>query len=970
MNNNLFYKRLELASFTLLLIIAVAIALLFSEHISLKAFKISLAVLLMIALGLFILLRQALTETITLGKHRFKSAEYKFAKLFESNVIGILVSSHEGVVLDANEAFLKMVGYDQTDLANLKIRWDHVITPESRVETDAALGRLEKEGFYKPFEKHLERKDGTKFWALCGSSALYDRKEGDIVSYIVDITQRKDAEQKATEYENIISTQQEEFKAVFMNAPAYITIRRGPELRYVFVNNAITAISRNLDLLGKTNEEVFAGTGSEQDQLIAKQVYETGESVKGTAYKLNYINDEGEPEAVYLDYMLTPVFDHNGKVDGVAFFGNDVSELVTANREMELSKNKFAFLADTIPHKVWITNAEGEMQYLNKAWLEYADITFIDNDGPKWLEIIHPDDLDMTQRAWNEAREQGKEYWLESRFRHHHGEFRWHQIYAVPFKDANGQIVYWVGINTDIHDHKMQLQHLQDNEAYFRNLSEETPFIVWKSDRFGKCVYLNKKWTEITGLSIEDSLGSGYRKAMLIDDDDAYRRNWIETLHTHSLYQGKFQLRVADGSYRWFFSQANPHYVNSVFEGYVGSIVDITEQELSTRAIKELSDKKDEFLSIASHELKTPLTSIKASIQLIARAISTDHKVSPFAVKASEQLLRLERLISDLLDVSKINSGKLVYNNTVFYFKEMLREVVQSIQQTTPKHKIIVEHSDKVILLGDRFRLEQVLYNFLSNAIKYSPEADRVVVASRVKDNHLVVSIQDFGIGISTDNLNKAFDRYYRVDDTAMRFQGLGLGLFISAEILRRHNGNYWIESEPGKGSTFFFSLPLNDTSHLVKPETDGRTFYRDSKVEIRYNPILHLLETNWNGFQNFETIKKGCLEMLHLLELNKCTKVLNDNTHVLGNWALASEWGGKVWLPAMEKAGLRHFAWIHSESAFSRLVASKIANYYHGVFVTQFFDRREEAIDWLDHVDDSHSPKDTSPESNAAELI
>ncbi|HUH32934.1 MAG TPA: ATP-binding protein, partial [Daejeonella sp.] len=432
----------------------------------------------------------------------------------------------------------------------------------------------------------------------------------------------------------------------------------------------------------------------------------------------------------------------------------------------------------------------------------------------------------------------------------------------------------------------------------------------------------------------------------------------------------KFQLRGADGGYRWFFSQANPHYVNSVFEGYVGSIVDITEEELSTRAIKELSEKKDEFLSIASHELKTPLTSIKASIQLIARAISTDHKISPFAVKASEQLLRLERLIADLLDVSKINSGKLVYNNTVFYFKEMLREVVQSIQQTTSTHKVVVEHSDKVILLGDRFRLEQVLYNFISNAIKYSPEADKVVISSRVKDNNLVVSVQDFGIGISTENLSKAFDRYYRVDDTAMRFQGLGLGLFISAEILKRHNGNYWVESEPGKGSTFFFSLPLNDTTHLAKPETDGRTFYKDSKVELRYNPIKHVLETNWHGFQNLETIKKGCLEMLHLLEANNCAKVLNDNTHLLGNWALASEWGGKVWLPAMEKAGLRYFAWIHSESTFSRLAASKITRYSTDLLVTQFFDHREDAIAWLDHVQDSDASENISPESNAAKLI
>ena len=949
MNDKLTYSRLEWASFALLLIIAIAIALVFFENIPLAVFKVALVVLLLFAFAMFLVLRRTLSATIRQGKQRFKTAEYKFEKLYESNIIGILISTHEGVVLEANDAVLDMVKYSREDLANSRIRWEEVIMDESKDATASALRKLEKVGYYKPVEKHIERKDGSKLWVLCGSAALYDDRNGDLISYVIDISQEKEAEEKAAEYERIIKAQQEEFKSVFLNAPAFISIRRGSDLRYVFVNKAITAITKRDDHIGKTHSQVYDDAISRQDQLMAEEVYKTGKAIKGSGYKIDYKDENGESKVLYLDYMVTPVFDSSGKVDGVAFFGYDVTDLVTANQEMELSKNKFAFLADTMPHKVWITNAESELQYVNKAWMEYRNLKSVEDGAIQWSSIIHPDELQLILEKWNESLSTGAELNLESRFLHHSGEYRWHQSRAVPFKDSQGKIVYWVGINTDIHEQKMQLKHLKDAEAYFRNLSEETPFIVWRSDRDGKCVYLNQKWTELTGLSVKESLGHGFRKAMLIENMDAYRRNWHETLQTHSLYQEKFQLRTADGSYRWVFSQANPHYVNSHFEGYVGSIVDITEQELSSQAIKELSDKKDEFLSIASHELKTPLTSIKASIQLIARAISADNRVSQFAVKASEQLVRLERLISDLLDVSKINSGRLVYNNTVFYFREMLKEVVQSIQHTTPTHQIIIERSDKVILLGDRFRLEQVVYNFLSNAIKYSPEADRVIVNSQVKENDLVVSVQDFGIGIAAENLKNAFDRYYRVDDTAMRFQGLGLGLFISAEILKRHNGSFWIESEHGKGSTFFFSLPLNDTSHAIKPETDHRSFYKDSKVEVKYNAEKHWLETYWHGFQNLETIKHGCLKMLELLEKNNCDKVLNDNTHILGNWSDASEWGGKVWLPAMETAGLRYFAWVHSESAFSKLAASRLANLSQGNLITRFFDHKEQAVEWLE---------------------
>ena len=959
MNDQVTYRRLERASVGLLLVIAAAIGLLIFESISLLVFKISLTVLLLAAVILLYFLRRAITGTIEQGKNRFKSAEFKFQKLVQSNLLGILISNYEGVVLEANDAFLNMVGYSRRDLLGSKILWGEVITTESLEETTRAMADLARQGYYEPIEKLLKTKDGQKMWVLCGSAALQKKEEGDLISFVIDITKRKEAEERAIKFERRIKTQQEEFESVFMNAPAFITIRRGSELRYEFVNKTMSSLAMQHRNGASPPSEIAPDPISLLDPEMARQVYQTGESIKGTSYKVDYLNNKGEEQVLYLDYILSPVFNHHGQVDGVAFFGNDVTELVTSMQELEVSHNKFAFLADTMPHKVWIINAGGELQYLNKAWLEFADIKSAEEQTIKWSSVIHPEEAEMTVEAWNKALSAGTEFKLESRFRRFDGQYRWHSTHAVPFKDASGAIVYWVGINTDIHDQKVQLQHLQDNEAYFRDLSEETPFIVWKSDRQGKCVYLNKKWVEITGLSLEESLGSGYMKALDIDDFDAYRQNWLDTVRNHSLYQYKFRLRTADESYRWVFCQANPHYVNSMFDGYLGSIVDITDQELTSQAIRELSERKDEFLSIASHELKTPLTSIKASIQLISRALSPDHKVSQFAIKASEQLMRLEKLISDLLDVSKINSGRLVYNNTVFNFTQMLEEVVQSVQHTTHTHRIIIEHSDTITLSGDRYRLEQVVYNFLSNAIKYSPGADKVILNSQVKDNQVEVYVRDFGIGIAPENLNKTFDRYYRVDDTAMRFQGLGLGLFISAEILKRHNGHFWVESEVGKGSCFYFSLPLNEPLEAEGPSADHHTVYKDSKLEIQYDDEKGWIEADWHGFQNFESIKRGWLEIQALLRQNQCSKVLNDNTNVLGNWEDASEWGGKVWLPAMQEAGLLYLAWVHSESTFSRMAEQKLIAHSNSHPTIRFFDQRVEAIKWLQ---DQKHPENIQP--------
>ena len=286
----------------------------------------------------------------------------------------------------------------------------------------------------------------------------------------------------------------------------------------------------------------------------------------------------------------------------------------------------------------------------------------------------------------------------------------------------------------------------EDNENGFKTIADQIPFMVWRSDMDGKCIYVNKKWIEFTGISYQESLGFGFIKTMAIPENHRRRQEWWKMIKGHQPYEIKFQIKDASGELHWALAQANAYHINTVFMGYIGSIIDITEQENSTIAVQELSDRKDEFLSIASHELKTPLTSIKALFQLIERNISTDHKVYHFLGRANNNILRLETLITDLLDVSKINAGKLSYDYTEFAFQEMLGEAILSMQNIAPNHHFILRKSDTVNFTGDKFRLEQVIFNFLSNAIKYSPEGKEIIVNSEVVNSNIIVSVQDFGI--------------------------------------------------------------------------------------------------------------------------------------------------------------------------------------------------------------------------------
>lgn len=231
-------------------------------------------------------------------------------------------------------------------------------------------------------------------------------------------------------------------------------------------------------------------------------------------------------------------------------------------------------------------------------------------------------------------------------------------------------------------------------------------------------------------------------------------------------------------------------------------IIDITHQ-------KELEQQKDDFLSMASHELKTPITSLKMFIELLSKHRNSE-KTGYFIERIRDQANRLKELTNDLLDVSRIQTGKLRFNKETFNLSELVKDTIEGLQGTTKKHELLLKNGYKQTVVGDRYRIYQVLVNLISNAIKYSGKGEKIIIQVRKKENTVEVSVKDFGIGIDEEQQAKVFDRLYQVTDPEEKtFPGLGLGLYISKEIIERHKGEMWVESRKGKGSTFFFTLPL-----------------------------------------------------------------------------------------------------------------------------------------------------------------
>lgn len=235
-------------------------------------------------------------------------------------------------------------------------------------------------------------------------------------------------------------------------------------------------------------------------------------------------------------------------------------------------------------------------------------------------------------------------------------------------------------------------------------------------------------------------------------------------------------------------------------------IEDITEK-------KQIERQKDDFISIASHELKTPVTSMKMYAQILQKhpLLTTDKKAADMLTKMDLQMNRLTELVASFMNVYKLGTKKLRLNKTHFELDELITEVVANFQYTVSSHTIeqIVEQTATVF--ADRARINQVLVNIISNAIKYSPDADKVIVTFSKTKDAVQVSVQDFGMGIPKHEQSRIYERFFRAEGKKEgKIPGLGLGLFISKEIVKQHGGNLWVDSVDKRGSTFYFTLPMS----------------------------------------------------------------------------------------------------------------------------------------------------------------
>ena len=546
-------------------------------------------------------------------------------------------------------------------------------------------------------------------------------------------------------------------------------------------------------------------------QFAMTQVTNPQAFIDRVNYYYAHPKEKAQDELIFNDGRIierygNAVIGEDGTSYGWVWHFRDISEQKIAEYKIRQSEEQLRSLANSIPQLAWMTDAEGWIYWYNQRWYDYTGTTLEQMEGWGWQSVHHPHMVEDVTNKFKKAIAEGEPYEQTFLLRSKEGEYRWFLTRAIPIRNEDGKIVQWFGTNTDVTDQRIIEDALKESESRFRLLADSMPQQIWTGDNEGNLNYFNEAVYQFSGLTFDEIKKDGWLQIVHPDDKEENIIKWMHSIKTGEDFFLEHRFKHHTGEYRWQLSRAIPQKnKEGEIQLWVGTSTDINEQKLKEQ-------KKDEFLSIASHEMKTPLTTAKAYLQLLEMHLDEgNEQVNIYAKKANDSVERLNYLIAELLDVSKIQHGKLNYQFAPFDFNELIDNSVEDMQHTSPKHTIIKTGNAPVKINGDKHRLQQVIINLLSNAIKYSPDSENIYITTEEKDGEVKISIKDNGIGMGKHHLEKIFDRYYRVEEHAIQFQGLGIGLFISYEIIQRHGGKIWVESEPGKGSIFYFTLPVNN---------------------------------------------------------------------------------------------------------------------------------------------------------------
>lgn len=659
----------------------------------------------------------------------------------------------------------------------------------------------EARGFALDFRSVKE--NGDLVWLSVQTAMTTDAtgKANRLIGIAQDVSSRKEADEDLRESE-------ERYRAFFSQATAGVS-----ELD--LEGNIILANNTFCDILGYTQEEILGMNirhFTHPDSLpVCLDFFErTIKTRQSFTIEKKLICKNGLN--IWVTESTTPTLDETGNIKSVLAVGIEITERKIAEMLVHDSEERFRIALEAGELATWDWNlTTNEVQWNDQHFKLFGVVHDSDTIEPEYfLSFIYPEDLAYVKNELMQVLGEKGIYTAEFRIRRRdNGKLRWMSGYGrVTEREENGKPLRVSGVMFDSTERRVAEENLQATQNSLNTALEAAKMGVWTMDMVHGYFDRSAKHDQLLGFqSRQEEWNTNKAKTHIIDEDKPKYDVAYNNLVTKGIFELEARVKQSDGNICWVY------YYGRAFEGddgkndqAAGVIFDISDR-------KTIEKQKDEFIGIASHELKTPVTSIKAYAEILQEMFNEnkDYVSASLMEKLDGQVNRLTNLIKDLLDVTKITEGQLQLTRKSFSIADMTKNMAEEMQRTTRQHTIKLNLTSLPLVIGDEERLGQVLTNLLSNAIKYSPESKEVMLKAKFEEGKIYISVQDFGIGMSPGTKDKLFARFFRSDNPSVRsYPGLGLGLFISMEIMKRHNGTISVQSEKGKGSTFTMILPAN----------------------------------------------------------------------------------------------------------------------------------------------------------------
>jgi PAS domain S-box-containing protein len=601
-----------------------------------------------------------------------------------------------------------------------------------------------------------------------------------------------------------------------------------------------------MDILPEIEDQPFPG--------FLRQVYDTGVGY-GQEEQVFYYNSPSGPATKYVSFYYDPLRNDEGEVCGIIVAADDITAKVEQRMKLEKSLEKeqalseeFIALNEELASTVEELSATNEELMLSqhelldkhtalmqseqrfRSLIRQAPVgicvirasdLMIQEVNEGYLELVGKTRLELENHTiWEAVAEAAESYapimdqvistgipfvakdHKVILIRHGQPEDVYVDFVYEPVIDVDGKTIAIMVVGIEVTDKVMARRAIEDAEERVRLSVEAAEIGTFEHNYLTNKMVTSERFDAIFGVhkpaSRQDVLQVFHPDDVGLSD----QAHLLAARNGNMYYETR--LVHKDKSIRWVRIQARVFYQpDGSPEKLLGTILDITE-------FKKLQRQKDDFISIASHELKTPITSLKASLQLLQRLKDTPSApVIPRLIDQSGKSMdRISALVEDLLNVSRMNEGSIGLNKTVFTVKQLLDDCCGHVRDTGA-YELIFQGDENLRVLADEHRIDQVVVNFVNNAVKYAPNSKVIYLIAERADDMVRVSVRDNGPGIAADKQKHLFDRYFRADESGHQVSGLGLGLYISADIIHRHGGEIGVESELGKGSTFWFTLPM-----------------------------------------------------------------------------------------------------------------------------------------------------------------